>query len=206
METTSIIVILIFVYTIFSAGLKSDFANVPKESLSASNLITVESISIPIDFYSVFNDEVSNSIKTFVTKNATKVSIEEAEQIVEAIIRYSQQYNVNPKLITALIHRESGFDPMSVSPSNAQGLGQLLPSTAKYIGITNPFDIDEGVKGAVIYLKMMLDKWVGYVNQVELALASYAEGPNQVFRSGGKYSDKTARYINDIYQIYKSIN
>ena len=121
-------------------------------------------------------------------------------------MRYSEQYDVNPKLITAMIFRESAFDPRAVSSSNAQGLAQLLPATAAYIGIKDPFDIDEGVKGAVVYLKMKLDRWSGYPNQIQLALASYAEGPNQVARAGGTYSEKTARYIDDILSACNSIN
>lgn len=205
MEATSVAVILLFVFAIFS-GVKGDIpkdrTGLPAVSVSQSADYT----GIPATYSAAINSETGNAIDRYIRPRAKKVSIEEISDIVDAIMRYSEQYDVNPKLITAMIGRESGFDPQAVSSSNAQGLAQLLPSTAAHIGISDPFSIDEGTKGAVLYLKMMLDKWVGYPNQIPLALASYAEGPNQVARAGGAYSDKTAKYINDIISACNLIN
>ena len=201
MQATSIIVILLFVYTIFS-GASQEIA--PRQSV-LENFLTREAFIAPVGFYESANEQNVQAIRSFIRNNSKKVSDEESEQIFNSIINYCEKYDVNPMIVAALIYRESGFDPMSQSSSNAQGLGQLLPSTAQSIGITDPFDIDEGVKGCVMYFKMMLDKWIGYPNRIELALASYAEGPNQVVKNNGNYSDKTAKYISDIYKIYKSI-
>lgn len=205
MEATSVAVILLFVFAIFSGGkgdIPKDRAGLPAVSVSQS----ADYSGISATYSAAINSETGNAIDRYVRPRAKKVSVEEASDIVDAIMRYSQQYDVNPKLVAAMIGRESGFDPQAVSSSNAQGLAQLLPSTAAHIGIRDPFSIDEGTKGAVLYLKMMLDKWVGYPNQIPLALASYAEGPNQVSRANGTYSDKTAKYIDDIISASNSIN
>ncbi|MBU0671820.1 MAG: lytic transglycosylase domain-containing protein [Candidatus Margulisbacteria bacterium] len=129
---------------------------------------------------------------------------EEAVAISKAIMRHTQTYNVNPKLVTALIRRESGFNPRAISKSGAAGLGQLLPSTCKTTGVTNPYDIDDNAKGTVRYVKYLLDKFNNYGDQVSFALAGYLEGPNAVARKKG-YSSTTGKYVNDILSIYHKL-
>ena len=124
--------------------------------------------------------------------------------ITDAIMRHSQKYNVNPKLVAALIARESGFNPRAVSKSGALGLGQLLPSTCKSTGVTSPFDINDNVKGTVRYMKYLLDRFKNYSDRVSFALAGYLEGPNAVARKKG-YRRSTGAYVNDIIEIYHKI-
>lgn len=205
MEATSVAVILLFVFTIFS-GIRGDIPKDTQGLPAVSVTRSADHTGISSSYLTSVNSETRDMIDRYVRPRAKKISVEEASEITDAIMRYSEQYDVNPKLVAAMIGRESGFDPQSVSSSNAQGLAQLLPSTAAHIGIRDPFSIDEGTKGAVLYLKMMLDKWVGYPNHIPLALASYAEGPNQIARANGTYSDKTARYIDDIISACNSIN
>jgi len=205
LEVTSAAVILLFVFAMFS-GMKGNIPDGGYSSPKSQTQISQMSVNIPAGFSSSVDPQAQDSIYRYIKSRAKKISVDDMALLSESVMKYSQQYDVNPKLVTAMIDRESGFDPQAVSSSNAQGLAQLLPSTAAHIGINDPFSIDEGTKGAALYLKMMLDKWVGYPNQVPLALASYAEGPNQVARSGGNYSDKTAQYINDIVQRYGLIN
>lgn len=188
------------------SGMKGDIPKDPSARNSAPVYQSADVSNVPAGFSAGGGPEARDAIDRYVRPRAKKISVEESSDIVDAIMRYSEQYDVNPKLVTAMIGRESGFDPQSVSSSNAQGLAQLLPSTAAHIGINDPFSIDEGTKGAALYIKMMLDRWVGYPNQIPLALASYAEGPNQIARAGGAYSDQTAKYINDIISGCNSIN
>ncbi len=204
MDATGAIVVLIFIVTMFSSlGGKNDVQQssvLPKYTQSE-----VVGTPPPSNYIGSVDDQTQNAIAMFVRTRATKVSKEEADEMIDSIMKYCQQYDVNPRLIAALIFRESGFDPSSVSPSNAQGLAQLLPSTSAHIGINDPFSIDDGVKGATLYIKMMLDKWVGKPDQVALAIASYNEGPNQVARNGATYSPKTALYVNDIISLANNI-
>lgn len=108
---------------------------------------------------------------------------------------------MNPKLVAALMTRESKFNPRARSSSGAIGLGQLLPSTAKGLNLDDPYDIDQNAKGTVRYFKSLIDRFNG---QVSNAIAGYLEGPNAVMRNGG-YSDHTRGYVQDILAIYQGM-
>jgi hypothetical protein len=84
-------------------------------------------------------------------------------------------------LFTALVARESGFDPQAVSPKGAQGLGQLMPATAAALGVRDPFDPAENLDGAARYLVEQLARF----GDVRLALAAYNAGPARVLEHGG---------------------
>ena len=88
----------------------------------------------------------------------------EAAAISGSILRHAQANDINPKLVAALITRESKFNPRAVSSSGAMGLGQLLPSTAKGLNVDDPFDIDQNCRGTVRYMKSLLDRFKGKVS------------------------------------------
>lgn len=126
---------------------------------------------------------------------------EQAEEIANSIMKYAQVYDVNPRLVASLMVRESRFNPRALSSSGAVGLGQLLPSTSKSLGVTDPYDIDQNAMGTTRYLKYLLDRFQKSDQQVPFAIAGYLEGPNLVERQQG-YSAHAAGYINDILQTY----
>lgn len=211
MEISSALIILIFVVAIFSGMPKNEAPQkslqhlTPKPQVAASFQFN-NLPSSTFTFIDTFEAAAKESIGKYIAPRAKRISSDEASLLIDSIMKYSKEYDINPKIVTALIDRESGFNPKSISSSNAQGLAQLLPSTAKDIGIQNPFDIEEGTKGAALYLKMMMDKWRGLSDQVVLALASYAEGCNQIFRRDRAYSSKTAQYVKDILDRYEQMN
>jgi soluble lytic murein transglycosylase-like protein len=92
------------------------------------------------------------------------------------------KYGVDPALFSALIQQESGFDPNAVSHAGAQGLTQLMPKTARSLGVTNPFDPQQNLEGGAKYLAQMLKEFNG---DRRLALAAYNAGPGAVRRHGG---------------------
>lgn len=84
-------------------------------------------------------------------------------------------------LFLALIERESGWNPRAVSPKGAQGLGQLMPETARDLGVSDPFDAAQNLDGAARYFAAQLARF----GDVTLALAAYNAGPEAVARHGG---------------------
>jgi len=120
------------------------------------------------------------------------------EQVAHYTVVYAASYCIEPELAAALIARESRFNPNAVSPNGAKGLGQLIDSTARNMGVSNPFDIQQNLRGSLGYFKLMMDKWQGRSDQIDLALASYLIGPGNVERCSC-VPDSSRIYINDIY-------
>jgi len=105
-------------------------------------------------------------------------SATDLETFVEEI---ASRYDLDPALVRAVIEVESGYNPRAVSPKGATGLMQLMPATARRLGVRNSFDPRENVEGGVRYLKYLLELFNG---DKRLALAAYNAGEGAVFRYG----------------------
>jgi soluble lytic murein transglycosylase-like protein len=99
----------------------------------------------------------------------------------ELILTSSRRHGVDPKLVFAVMHQESGFKQRAVSHKGASGYMQLMPATARRFGVTDIFDPAQNIDAGVRYLRFLLDL---FDNDVELALAGYNAGEYRVIRSG----------------------
>jgi soluble lytic murein transglycosylase-like protein len=115
----------------------------------------------------------------------------------------SQQYGIDPKLIQAVIHVESNYDPQALSPKGAQGLMQLMPQTARDLQVSDAFSPKENIDGGTRYLRYLLDM---YNQDMSLALAAYNAGPEKVnlFRGIPPYQE-TRTYVQKVTQIYNQL-
>ena len=177
--------------SIASVNKKESFENVLKTSskVKFGDLLTNPSTQVQAKIYS--NTAIGNTLKSeYTTKN----------KVQELISRVSKKHGVDEKLVNALVKQESGFNPNAKSKVGALGLMQLMPSTAKSLGVTNALDPEQNVEGGVKYLKSMLDKYNG---NIILALAAYNAGPNAVDKYDGVPPYKeTQNYVKSILATY----
>ncbi len=121
-------------------------------------------------------------------------------QILTMIENIANKHGVDDKLVKALIRQESGFNPKAKSKAGAMGLMQLMPQTAKHLGVSDPYNPVQNVEGGVKYLKSMLDKYHG---NIILALAAYNAGPGAVDKySGVPPYEETQNYVKNILANY----
>lgn len=112
----------------------------------------------------------------------------------------SQKYGVDEKFIKAIIQQESGFNPNATSAVGAMGMMQLMPGTAKDLGVRNAYDARDNIMGGVKYIKQQLDRFGGDKRK---ALAAYNAGPGAVMKFGGipPYRE-TQNYVKSIMGNY----
>jgi soluble lytic murein transglycosylase-like protein len=120
-----------------------------------------------------------------------------------AIDAAGQRYGVDPLLLQSVIQQESGFNPDATSAAGAQGLMQLMPSTAASLGVTDPYDPVQSIDAGAQYLSSKLDEYGG---NTSLALAAYNAGSGAVARYGGipPYPE-TQNYVQDVLGRYQQL-
>lgn len=138
----------------------------------------------------------------------------DVDKITSSILYFSDRNDVDPRLIMAMIICESGFDLHSTSRTGAAGLGQLMPGTARGLGVTDPYDPVQNIAASVHLLRGHLDAYGGApahagvipLSQIALTMAAYNAGPGAVRRYHGvpPYRE-TRRYVAKVAALYQKM-
>lgn len=156
----------------------------------------------PVSFNDVLTSEVNQTNNSTVASPDAIGSVTYKGDFNEIINNASKKYSINSSIVKAVIKAESNFNPGVVSSAGAMGLMQLMPDTARSLGVSDAFDPTDNVEGGVKYLKEMLDKFGG---NLELALAAYNAGPGNVVKYGGiPPFEETQNYVAKIMGYIKN--
>lgn len=132
-----------------------------------------------------------------------KKNIKKQDADVEKIIEQAAlKYDVDADLIRSVIKAESNFDPQATSPKGAMGLMQLMPETAKDLGVKNAYDVQQNIMGGTSYLRLLLDRYGG---RRDMALAAYNWGMGNLERSPRRLPDETINYVARVNKYLKSM-
>jgi soluble lytic murein transglycosylase-like protein len=153
------------------------------------------------------SSQVTPIYANFVRRQNPRLSKAEAMHIAKALIGFSIEYGVDARLIIAMVIAESGFDPNSTSSTGAMGLGQLMPGTAKWMGVTNAYDTTDNLYGTVKLIRTHLNQYRRQTGDefesIRLSLAAYNAGAGAVSRAGGvpQYRE-TQNYVKKVIRLY----
>lgn len=142
--------------------------------------------------------EVSK-IRQTAPKNDANLKKTDLDAFIEKAAR---QYEVDPDLIRSVIKTESNFNARATSPKGAMGLMQLMPSTARDLGVKNAYDPEENIMGGTRYLKSLLERYNG---KIELTLAAYNWGMGNVEKNSHQLPQETSNYIARVCSHYKNL-
>ena len=165
------------------------------------NEVLKTSIEETVDKKNVFEIDAPPNIPFVALSVGSKLKTSYSKSdIMDIIDNACEKYDMDSKLVKALVKQESGFNPDAKSKAGAMGLMQLMPKTAEALGVKDPYNPKDNVDGGVRYLKQMLDKFNG--NKI-LALAAYNAGPNAVKKYDGipPYKE-TQNYVKSILSMY----
>ena len=171
------------------------------ENQSTENLSSLlYSGDSPVFFPSNLNSTQSSLAE--VISSYSSASTLEATDYDEIIKSASEKYNVPEKLISSIIKQESNFNPLATSSAGASGLMQLMPGTAKYLGVTNSLDPEQNIMGGAKYISQMLKQFDG---NIETALAAYNAGPGAVKKYEGipPYKE-TQNYVQKVMNYFQA--
>lgn len=177
------------------------YGSAPANSRELSKYMDVSKKSAITEIKQRRNSRPIRMLEADILKESDDIS--HRKEIDRSIKEASSKYGLPTCLIKGVIKAESDFRVRAVSPAGAQGLMQLMPGTAKELGVKDPFDIDQNIDGGTRYLKKMLEL---FGRDVKLALAAYNAGPGTVNRYSGNvpYRD-TMIYVERVLKYSRQL-
>lgn len=168
-------------------------ANAKKVAAALNARNAVETFDLPEEDSGVYQTELTRRASSSRNENSSSTSTE------EMIKNAAQKFGVEFELAKAVATAESNMNQDVISKAGAVGVMQLMPSTAKSLGV-DPYDEEQNIEGGVKYLRQMLDKFNGNVSH---AVAAYNAGPGAVKRYGGvpPYTE-TQNYVGRVLDFY----
>jgi len=166
-------------------------------------LISMQVTTVPASDFRQVVDDKGRTIITNVSKPPSTTSYREVSYTARTYTHYirtaAKKYRLNERLIHAMIIMESGYNPRAVSPKGAKGLMQLMPGTARLMGVTDVFNPKQNIEGGSRYLRLMLNTFNG---NLDYALAAYNAGPEAVKRYKGipPYRE-TRNYVRGVKRL-----
>ena len=146
--------------------------------------------------------ELKDTFKNTLTQQTPNKAINQPQATQITIQNHIQQaakkHKVPESLISAIIKNESDYNPWAVSSKGAQGLMQLMPGTAKELGVLQPFDIGQNINGGTKYLKQLLKRYDGNYAK---AIAAYNAGPSNVITELPNFKE-TKSYVKKVMDSY----
>lgn len=123
----------------------------------------------------------TQNLRDYIARFQPRINPEKKAEISYALVYYARVHELDPHLVAAVVEAESSFSPRAVSPKGAKGLMQLMPGTARMLGVRDPFDIRQNISGGTRYLAMLYERFEDW----DLALAAYHAGPGRVLMYRG---------------------
>ncbi len=146
---------------------------------------------------------VAGTVQIRTTRPAdAATSLSPDEHLDTLVVEHATREAVRPELVRAVIQVESGFNPRALSPKGAMGLMQPMPATARDLGVDNPWDPAQNIRGGTTYLRQLLNR---FDNDERLALAAYNAGPGAVDRYGRDVPPyrETQAYVKKVDAVTK---
>jgi soluble lytic murein transglycosylase-like protein len=148
------------------------------------------------------HSQVEEPSASKIRHNSQKNGDSGREALATVIEEASRAYGVDADLIRSVIDVESGFRPDSLSPKGAMGLMQLMPDTARELGVEDPYDPRQNIMGGTRYLRQLIDRYGG---DVRTALTAYNWGMGNVARHPEKIPDETVAYVERVSHRYREL-